>query len=131
MAEPVRQTLAFGQFAEVPGLHVMEAPSGRWAETLSGLGGTGVHMVLAWRPPQKGAPVGHPMVPTLTIQILDSPAAAASPWADIILPGDDPGSWLPRMLRSIQRTASGDYVPCALRNGNVDFQIPRGQFCSL
>jgi altronate dehydratase len=40
-------TLAYGQYAEAPGLHVMQTPTEHWVELLTGLGATGVELVTA------------------------------------------------------------------------------------
>ncbi len=40
-------TLAYGQYAETPGLHVMQTPTEHWVEILTGLGATGVELVVA------------------------------------------------------------------------------------
>src|SRR5215204_2134023 len=46
---PVENTLAYGQAVPSgkPGLHVMEAPTDHWVETATGLGATGVEVMLA------------------------------------------------------------------------------------
>ena len=69
LAETPRATLRFGERARTRGLHVMQSPTMRWVETLTGLGGTGVNLVLAWRPIGAGPPTGHPMVPVYTLTI--------------------------------------------------------------
>ena len=43
----VENTLAYGQAATESGLHVMEAPTDHWVETATGLGATGVEVMLA------------------------------------------------------------------------------------
>src|SRR4028118_1359909 len=51
---PVENTLAYGQAFEKAGFHVMEAPTDHWVETATGLGATGVELMLAavsGRPP--------------------------------------------------------------------------------
>src|SRR5437588_324969 len=58
-------TLAYGQSAQIPGFHVMEAPSDHWVETLTGLAATGVELVLVHT---SGRPVqGHRLVPLLQV----------------------------------------------------------------
>jgi len=130
LAERPRTTLAFGERAEHCGLHVMEAPSGRWVETASGLGASGVHLMLAWRPATSPAPPGHPMVPMLTMNVHSGNDTIPS-WTDIALPETEPSAWMGIVLRRLSETASGDYVPCAMRQTNLDFQLPRGGSCSL
>ena len=60
----MQASLAYGQTA-TPGLHVMEMPTHHWVETLTGLGATGVEIMLAH---VSGAPVqAHPMIPLLQV----------------------------------------------------------------
>jgi altronate dehydratase len=40
-------TLTYGQYAETSGLHVMQTPTEHWVEILTGLGATGVELVMA------------------------------------------------------------------------------------
>ena len=71
------------------GFHVMAAPSSRWVETLTGVGATGVHLVLVWRGRNSPAPAGHPLVPMLSISLGGAPS-----YADIVLPADGtPPPW--------------------------------------
>ena len=41
-------SLAYGQQPNTPGFHIMETPSQHWVETLTGLGATGVEIMLAY-----------------------------------------------------------------------------------
>jgi altronate dehydratase len=45
--DKLEATLAYGQYAETPGLHTMQAPTEHWVEILTGLGATGVELVIA------------------------------------------------------------------------------------
>jgi len=170
LAETARATLSFaacprrraqdGAFAPSSeahsggGLHVMATPSQRFVEILSGVGGTGVHMALAWCARGAPMPSGHPLLPLLSVA-LDTARAAAegggggggdvtdddgaravtgAPVADIVLPvGGEPSEWLRLILIRMSELASGEYTPLVYRDSalNVDFQIPRGGGCSL
>jgi altronate dehydratase len=58
-------TLGYGQYAETPGLHVMQTPTEHWVEILTGLGATGVELVMVHvheHPLQT-----HPFIPVLQI----------------------------------------------------------------
>src|SRR3712207_2632492 len=62
---PVENTLAYGQAFEKPGFHVMEAPTDHWIETATGLGATGVELMLAH---VSGRPLqSHRMVPLVQV----------------------------------------------------------------
>ena len=92
LAETARATLSFaarprrraqdGAFAPSSeahsggGLHVMATPSQRFIEILSGVGGTGVHMALAWCARGAPMPSGHPLLPLLSVT-LDTALVAA------------------------------------------------------
>jgi len=172
LAETARATLSFaarprrraqdGAFAPSSeahsggGLHVMATPSQRFVEILSGVGGTGVHMALAWCARGAPMPSGHPLLPLLSVA-LDTARAAAegggggggggdvtdddgaravtgAPVADIVLPVEgEPSEWLRLILLRMSELASGEYTPLVYRDSalNVDFQIPRGGGCSL
>jgi len=170
LAETARATLSFaacprrraqdGAFAPSSeahsggGLHVMATPSQRFVEILSGVGGTGVHMALAWCARGAPMPSGHPLLPLLSVA-LDTARAAAegggggggdvtdddgaravtgAPVADIVLPVEgEPSEWLRLILIRMSELASGEYTPLVYRDSalNVDFQIPRGGGCSL
>ena len=175
LAETPRATLSFaarparaqdGAFAPSSealsggGLHVMSTPSQRFVEILSGVGGTGVHMALAWCAHGAPMPSGHPLLPLLSVT-LDTALAAAegggggdggdvtdddgaravageavagAAVADIVLPVEgEPSEWLHLILNRMSELASGEYTPLVYRDSalNVDFQIPRGGGCSL
>ena len=118
------------------GLHIMSMPTARWVETLSGVGASGVHMMLAWRAPGSPAPTGHPMIPMLSVALDESAGSAeetaAVPLADVLLPpAEGPVEWNQRVLRRMSEVASGTYTPLAMAHGNVDFQIARIASVSL
>jgi altronate dehydratase len=118
-------SLAYGEIAARPGLHVMAAPTDHWVETLTGLGATGVEIVLLHvgeRPAQ-----AHRLVPVL--QVATDPAVGARYAADLDLAlpaGVSPADWAGALLRLVLRAASRDYAPRLVTRGNVDFQFTRG-----
>jgi altronate dehydratase len=120
---PAMPTLAYGAPTDAAGLQIMETPTAHWVETLTGLGATGVDVIVAYvgeHPLQT-----HPMIPLL--QITDRPDVAATfgPDMDLVLQGDS-AAWPEAILRRIAAVAAGDYSPLLYSLGNVDFQVTRG-----
>jgi len=120
--EPVvAPSLAYGRAAAESGFHLMACPSGHWVETLTGLGATGVEILLAC-PGQRTAQ-GHPLVPMLQVAVPGSERVGDG--FDLTLEGD-PDAWAEAMLRQVVATVARRYVPRLFAQGNVDFQITRG-----
>jgi hypothetical protein len=116
---PPAATLRYGQAAVVSGFHVMETPSAHWVEALTGLGATGVEVIVTVpgaRPAQ-----AHPLVPVL--QLAASPAAPAG--FDLVLDGD-PAAWASEILALVADVASRRVQPRRFAQGDVDFQLTRG-----
>lgn len=116
-------TLPYGEAAAEPGFYIMETPTDHWVETATGLGATGVDLILAHtgeHPLQ-----GHPLMPV--VQVSANPAVAALYGDDIdwALTGaaDD---WAEQLAALLVRVAHGDHTPGALQQRNVDFQLTRG-----
>lgn len=112
-------TLAYGQSIQSPGFHIMEAPTQHWVETLSGLGATGVEMMLGYvadLPRQ-----AHPMIPLIQVGL----EGASEADLDVLL-GGDPDTWVTRLLERITSVASKRYTPKLFALGNTDFQMTRG-----
>jgi len=126
-AGPHLPTLAYGQSladaVDQTGFHVMEAPTSHWAETLTGLGGTGVEVVLAY---VGGHPVeGHPLLPVLQVTGEESVEQRYAADMDAVL-GDDPAGWAQEMADLLAATLGRTHQPQASRVGNIDFQFTRG-----
>jgi altronate dehydratase len=119
----VENTLAYGQAAGEPGFHVMEAPTDHWVETATGLGATGVEIMLAH---VAGHPLqAHRMIPLL--QASSDPETLEKHGDDLdVLLEDDPSSWAEQMLRAVAAVASREYTPRLFGAGNTDFQFTRG-----
>jgi altronate dehydratase len=120
-------SLDYGQVADRHGLHVMATPTAHGVETLTGLGGTGVQLVLAHI---SGPPLqAHPMVPVL--QITADPATQLRFGKDFDLAIDptrvDAAALGGELLQLICDTASQHYRPRLWSAGYTDFQLTRGE----
>ncbi|HCL27502.1 MAG TPA: altronate hydrolase [Candidatus Latescibacteria bacterium] len=115
-------SLAHGEYAR-PGFHVMEAPTGHWTESVSGLGATGIGILLAYageHPLQ-----GHPMIPMLQVTGDRGVAAAYADDLDAVVDADE-GVGGQQLLDLLVETASQRLRPRLWDQGNTDFQITRG-----
>jgi altronate dehydratase len=122
---PVENTLAYGQAvpAGKPGLHVMEAPTDHWVETATGLGATGVEVMLAH---VAGHPLqAHRMIPLLQASSDPGTLEKHAEDLDVVLDGD-PSGWTEQMLSTVAAVASREYKPKLFEAGNTDFQFTRG-----
>jgi altronate dehydratase len=119
----VRNTLAHGQVARKPGLHVMEAPTTNPAETATGLGATGVEVMVAHI---SGRPLqAHRMIPLLQVSADTETAKDHGEDLDVILDGD-PSSWTGNLLECVLDVASRRYTPRLYGQGYIGFQLTRG-----
>jgi altronate dehydratase len=119
----VHNTLAYGQAATKPGLHIMEAPTDHWVETATGLGATGVEIMLAHvvgRPLQ-----AHRMIPLLQASSDPETLEKHGEDLDVLLEGE-PSGWTVGMLDAVAAVASRRYTPGLFEAGNTDFQFTRG-----
>jgi altronate dehydratase len=120
-------SLQYGQAVVQPGLHVMATPTADGVETVTGLGGTGVHLMLAH---VDGPPLqGHPMIPMLQVAA-DTPSARRfrQDLDQLIDPArDDVESIRRDLLGLLCQAASRDYEPRLWAAGCVDFQLTRGR----
>ncbi len=121
-ARTLEPSLAYGQIAVESGFHIMETPTDHWVETLTGIGATGVEILLAHvaeEPMQ-----GHPLVPMLQVST-QSAAPQRSADLDLLL-GGNAASWSQELLQQVLDVASRRYLPKVLSLGNSDFQMTRG-----
>ncbi len=116
-------TLAYGGRPATAGFHIMAMPTDHPVEALTGLGASGVDLILAY----VGAhPIqGHPLTPVLQIAAADDCPPDVALDLDIVLAGDEEG-WPDEMLARIRALAAHEYAPKGFRQGNIDFQITRG-----
>jgi altronate dehydratase len=119
----VENTLAYGEVAMKSGLHVMEAPTDHWVETATGLGATGVEVMLAHvvgRPLQ-----AHRMIPL--VQVSSDPETSEKYAEDLDVRWEkEPAIWTERMLGAVAAVGSREYTPRLFGAGNTDFQFTRG-----
>jgi altronate dehydratase len=119
----VRNTLAHGQVARKPGFHVMEAPTNNPTETATGLGATGVEVMLAH---VSGRPLqAHRMIPLLQVSADPETTKDHGEDLDVILGGDS-STWTEDLLASVLDVASRRYTPRLYGQGNTGFQFTRG-----
>lgn len=125
LAKPGRAgpTLAYGQRFASPGFHVMQTPTRHWVETLTGLGATGVGVILSHVDGR--ARQGHPLVPVLQVGCDRSPNDAGASDLDLVLSGDAE-TWTERLLERLVEVLDGTYLPRSSSLGNTDFQFTRG-----
>jgi altronate dehydratase len=123
----VSPTLAYGERAERPGLHVMDAPTDHPVEALTGLGGAGVELMLAH---VTGHPLqAHPMIPLVQVS---GDALTQQRWRndlDAALDGekDGPEAMQAQLTELIRAVAAREYTPRLYGQGNTDFQLTRGR----
>jgi len=121
-----RPSLAYGEPYVHAGLHIMATPTDHAVETLTGLGGTGVQIMLGH---VDGPPLqGHPMIPLL--QFASGSTAAERYRSDFDLmtgTGTDHADGLDHELMGLLcAAASHEYEPRHWSPGSVDFQLTRG-----
>ena len=116
-------TLAYGQRFASAGFHVMQTPTRHWVETLTGLGATGVAVIVSHV--DDGARQGHPLVPVLQIGSGRPPDDPLLSDLDLVLSGDA-NTWTERLLERIVEVLEGSYLPRSSGLGNTDFQFTRG-----
>jgi hypothetical protein len=116
-------TLPYGAPSDAAGLHLMDMPTDHWVERLSGIGASGVEMILAYT---GGHPLqGHPLVPVIQVGFSDSPLQISPEGFDLLVSQGDE-DLVQNLYRLLVETASRRYLSQALQLGNVDFQMTRG-----
>jgi altronate dehydratase len=122
--EAWQPSLAYGETAKKSGLHVMRAPTEDVSETVTGLGGTGIELIVAG---VGGAVVqGHPMIPMLQVSAKSSLGNRDEHDLDFVL-GKDQEQAIVALLDLITQTLSQRYQPKLAASGNVRFQLTRGE----
>ncbi len=119
--ESIAPSLDYGEFAAQPGLHVMATPTLHWIETLTGLGATGIDLVLtqiAERPVQ-----AHRLVPVVQVGMADDAAHYADDLDLLLTPDGDPAT---ELLDTLLSVAGRAHTPKLNARGNTDFQFTRG-----
>lgn len=116
ITDKLQPTIRYAQQAESQGLYIMAMPTHDWGETLTGLGASGVDLILAYTEQQ--AMPGHPMIPVLQVSHADLSEI------DVVLRQHQHP--LQTLLDAVISTLSGDYTPQVMASGNVNFQVTRG-----
>ena len=119
-------SLAFGRPAGEAGFHIMESPTDNPVETLTGLGATGVELMLCHvgRNPLQG----HPMLPL--VQVTADSAVAQRNGSDldrILMPERDPAELVIELAALVADVASCRYRPKLWSRGVTEFQLTRGR----
>ena len=123
---PPAPSLDYGQVADQAGLHVMATPTGHTVETLTGLGGTGVQIILAH---VEGPPLqGHPMIPVIQVTTHTKAGRQFHEDMDYVIHPHETGSdqISAELMHLLCETASHTYVPKLCAAGYTDFQLTRG-----
>jgi len=124
--QPPSPTLDYGEFVCQPGVHVMATPTLHAVETLTGLGGTGVQLMLAHV--SENPLQGHPMIPVVQVSSLGLAAGHFAADVDLLLDpsSGDVQSKLDEITGLVCAAASDKYQTRARAEGNLDFQLTRG-----
>jgi altronate dehydratase len=118
-------TLAYGQTAAEPGLHIMESPTSHSIETFTGLGATGVEVMLAhvYGPPLQS----HPMIPLVQVSGEARTVKRFGKDLDGVLDANAaPDAVAGQLLDMLAQVLSRRYSPRMFAQGNTDFQMTRG-----
>ena len=119
-------SLAFGRPAEEAGFHVMETPTEHPVETFTGLGATGVDLMVCHI--GRGPLQGHPMLPLA--QVTSDPEVAARYGSDLdwILGLErDIAGVVDQLAALVADVASCRYRPKLWSRGVTEFQLTRGR----
>ena len=116
-------TLAYADVAQKPGCHVMAMPTRDWGEILTGMGASGVELIISHI--DKQPLPGHPMIPVLQIAEQGDLAAEFETSLDLLLDGNVEER-VNILLEHIVQTLSHTYTPAVVASGNVYFQVTRG-----
>jgi altronate dehydratase len=116
--EPPTLSLGYGETATTPGLHVMETPTSDWGETLTGIGATGVEIIVAHS-------ATHPLAAHRMIPVIQTTTATSMFTDDFDLLLEDADA--DALLDVVLSVASREYTPKMSARGNVEFQITRGR----
>ena len=119
-------SLAFGRPAADAGFHIMETPTENPVEAFTGLGATGVDLMLCHvgQTPLQG----HPMLPL--VQVTDVPEVAAQYGSDldsVLVPEQGIAETVAALATLIADVASARYRPALWSLGVTEFQLTRGR----
>ena len=69
---------------------------------------------------------GHPLVPLLQVAEDNATTASYAHDLDLLLESTQLSEWTEQVLQLLLRTGSRQYVPRAVEQRNIDFQLTRG-----
>ena len=119
-------SLAFGQPADEAGFHLMEAPTRNPVETFTGLGATGVEVMLCHV--GRTSLQAHPMIPLVQVTADPSLAERCAGDLDRVLTLDRSAAGLVEELAAlVADAASRRYLPRLWSRGVTEFQLTRGR----
>jgi len=115
-------TLGYAQSMESAGFHIMEMPTRQWGEMLTGLGASGIELIVTHISQHPVS--GHPLIPVLQFTTADQIAAQYGVDLDAGFTAED--SFVEPLLNLMVTTLGQSYVPRVRLSGTADFQITRG-----
>ena len=119
-------SLAFGQPADERGFHVMEAPTENPVETFTGLGATGVEIMLCHV--GRTSLQAHPMIPLVQVSADTDLAERYAGDLDRVLTLDrSAGGLVEELAALVADAASRRYRPRLWSRGVTEFQLTRGR----
>ena len=113
--EGQQPTLAYAQAITSPGLHIMNSSSQNWQEIITGLGATGINIIL-YIGEDLSRP-GHPFIPVVQVPF----EITGKEWCTR-------KDRLAVVYALISKTLNGLYRPMRREMSNLDFQVTRGLF---
>ena len=119
-------SLAFGEPADEAGFHLMEAPTENPVETFTGLGATGVEVMLCHV--GRTSLQAHPMIPLVQVTADASLAERYAGDLDLVLTLDrSAGGLVGELAALVADAASRRYRPKLWSRGVTEFQLTRGR----
>jgi len=121
----VGPNIAYGQSpSNLHGFYIMETPTDHWVETLTGIGASGIEILLCFVESDTNTRTlqGHPMIPLIKVTASNSGQYLED--FDLALKEQESNLWPRQIIQLLCQTASRQYVPKL--SFNFDFQIARG-----
>lgn len=115
--ESIEPSLAYAQQYSENGLHLMAMPTRDWNEIITGIGASGVELMLSYVDDYPLS--GHPMIPVLQV------SNTRNSEIDVHLHGTVQAN-MEKLLNGIVQTLARQYTPKLVQSGNSGFQITRG-----
>ncbi len=115
-------TLGYAQSMESAGFHIMEMPTRQWGEMLTGLGASGIELIVTHISQHPVS--GHPLIPVLQFTTVEQIAVQYGVDLDAGFTAED--SFVEPLLNLMVTTLGQSYVPRVRLSGTADFQITRG-----